>query len=588
MFSQTASAVWFFYKYDYKTTEDKSLDSITVDGNTVKPNTDALGRNTGKTVVKQYYVNEELHEDTVAEEKISYVKFGDHATSLPSTVRFAKGGVFNDTIQYRYDSMGNIVEILENGRSACRYEYDALGRLTREDNFEFKKTFTFAYDNNGNILARYEYPITAKPTSELYLLDGTCKLYTYANNSDKLISYNGEDFVYDDIGNPSTYRGKAVTWANGRQMTAFDGNSFTYDARGRRTAKNDITFTYDSNGNLIKQSNGLEFLYDHTGVFAVKYNDVTYFYRKNAQQDIIALLDSNGNIMVKYKYDAFGMCKALSERDIEITVSNHIGTLNPFRYRSYYFDTETNLYFLKTRYYDPETGRFITIDDISYLDPESINGLNLYAYCGNNPVNCVDPTGEFPIVALIVGTVVGALAGGITSAFSSGIINGNTGWALFGDILAGTLIGAALGAATVLGGLVATGAISAMTGVVSLGISTITSYMIGMGSYIISHRLKGESVTLSEAASYGVTIAVKSIFNFGIGYLYGISGNWNTLNQGVYTNMLNEFREAGHGFLKSVLGAAASYFITSWKEMLARSFLRGVSNKAWDYIQQLN
>ena len=116
MFSQTASAVWFFYKYDYKTTEDKSLDSITVDGNTVKPNTDALGRNTGKTVVKQYYVNEELHEDTVAEEKISYVKFGDHATSLPSTVRFAKGGVFNNTIQYRYDSMGNIVEVLENGR----------------------------------------------------------------------------------------------------------------------------------------------------------------------------------------------------------------------------------------------------------------------------------------------------------------------------------------------------------------------------------------------------------------------------------------------------------------------------------------
>ena len=84
-------------------------------------------------------------------------------------------------------------------------------------------------------------------------------------------------------------------------MTSFDCNTFAYDARGRRTAKNGITFTYDSNGNLIKQSNGLEFLYDHTGVFAVKYNNAT---RKNAQQDVIALLDSGGMVVVKYKYDA--------------------------------------------------------------------------------------------------------------------------------------------------------------------------------------------------------------------------------------------------------------------------------------------
>ena len=75
------------------------------------------------------------------------------------------------------------------------------------------------------------------------------------------------------------------------------------------------------------------------------------------------------------------------------TATNKVGILNPFRYRSYYYDTETGLYFLQTRYYDPETGRFITIDDISYLAPDTINGLNLYAYCGNNPVMNVDPKG---------------------------------------------------------------------------------------------------------------------------------------------------------------------------------------------------
>ena len=163
-------------------------------------------------------------------------------------------------MQYRYDSMGNIVEVFENGRSACRYEYDALGRLTREDNVAFGKTTTWAYDNNGNILAKHEYAITAKSTSELHLLDCTCINYAYDDNSDQLLSYGNEAFVYDQIGNPTTYRGKAATWAYGRQLTSYDGNTFTYDARGRRITKNGITFTYDSNGNLIKQSNGLEFL----------------------------------------------------------------------------------------------------------------------------------------------------------------------------------------------------------------------------------------------------------------------------------------------------------------------------------------
>ena len=351
---------------------------------TARPNTDALGRNTGKTI--------EFGDNKVAEEKISYVKFGDHATNLPSTIRFATYGVFNESIQYKYDSMGNIVEVFENGRTACRYEYDALGRLTREDNVAFGKTTTWAYDNNGNITARYEYGITAKPTSELYLLNCICKRYTYTDNSDQLMSYDGESFVYDTIGNPTTYRGKTAVWEYGRQLKSYDGNTFSYDARGRRTAKNSITFTYDSNGNLIKQSNGLEFLYDHTGVFAVKHNNATYFYRKDAQANIVALLDNTGAVVVKYRYDAWGKCQTT----VVDSNANTIAELNPFRYRSYYLDTETNLYFLKTRYYDPEIGRFMTIDDLSYLDPESINGLNLYAYCLNNPVNCIDPTGNVP------------------------------------------------------------------------------------------------------------------------------------------------------------------------------------------------
>lgn len=119
-------------------------------------------------------------------------------------------------MQYRYDSMGNIVEVFENGRSTCRYEYDSPGRLTREDNVAFAKTTTWAYDNNGNIIARYEYALTATKTSELHLLESTYIPYAYDDNSDQLMSYNGEAFDYDIIGKPTTYHEK--TFVNKSKM----------------------------------------------------------------------------------------------------------------------------------------------------------------------------------------------------------------------------------------------------------------------------------------------------------------------------------------------------------------------------------
>ena len=115
----------------------------------------------------------------------------------------------------------------------------------------------------------------------------------------------------------------------------------------------------------------------------------------DVQGNIIALLDSAGNVVVKYVYDAWGNHAVLDGNGNDITDANHIGNLNPFRYRGYFYDVETELYYLQTRYYDPEIGRFITIDSIEYLDPESINGLNLYAYCGDNPVMGYDPNGTW-------------------------------------------------------------------------------------------------------------------------------------------------------------------------------------------------
>lgn len=122
------------------------------------------------------------------------------------------------------------------------------------------------------------------------------------------------------------------------------------------------------------------------GIAGFRFNNTTYLFRKNVQGDVTHIYTESGTLVGQYTYDAWGNCAILQD-------TNGSATLNPFRYRGYYFDKENDLYYLQSRYYDPETCRFVNADDISYLDPETIGGLNLYAYCGNNPVMGVDPEG---------------------------------------------------------------------------------------------------------------------------------------------------------------------------------------------------
>ena len=193
----------------------------------------------------------------------------------------------------------------------------------------------------------------------------------------------------------------------------------------------------------------MEFIYDQSGIAGIKYNNSTYFYRKDAQGNIAAILDSNGNIVVEYKYDSWGNHAVLDANGSDIASATHIGNLNPFRYRGYYYDTETGLYFLKTRYYDPEIGRFITIDDISYIDPETINGLNLYAYCGNNPVMRVDENGtSFWDWLLGAAIVVAAIALTVVTAGLAAPVSAAVGGGLLGAIVGGAVAGAVGGAIT--------------------------------------------------------------------------------------------------------------------------------------------
>lgn len=411
------------YDYTYKTHSLHTLESIAVGDIVIKPEVDIQGRNRGKYL----YINNVK----IGEENISYRKVSDHATNMPSTVWFGDktNGTYQikDSIRYAYDKMGNIEKVYENGELAIRYQYDALNRLVREDNKTLDKTYVFVYDNNGNIVKRREFVFTLKDNTLIEELESTDKAYIY--NGDQMVSYNGQTCVYDVMGNPTTYRGKTATWVNGRRLASYNGHTFTYDGQGRRLTKDNVVFAYDSNSRLIKQGDNMEFFYDQTGVVGLKYSGTTYLYRKDAQNNVLALINESGAIVARYLYDAWGTVSVVDNNGALISDTNHIGNLNPFRYRGYYYDTETKLYFLKTRYYDPEIGRFMTIDGIEYLNPETINGLNLYAYCGNNPVMRVDENGNAWWNWLISGLQIVA-----------------------GIVLVATGVGAGLGASLIVGG----------------------------------------------------------------------------------------------------------------------------------------
>ena len=268
-----------------------------------------------------------------------------------------------------------------------------------------------------------------------------------------------------------------------------------------------------------------------------KYSHGTDFYRKDAQGNICALLDSNGSVVVRYVYDAWGNHAVLDANGADITDVNHIGVLNPFRYRGYFYDVETGLYYLQTRYYDPEIGRFITIDGISYLDPETINGLNLYAYCGNNPVMYTDPNGTTKWWEWLLGglVVVGLLvAAAALTIFTGGTaIAALTPFAAFGvNLLTSVVTGMAVAATISYSSQLEQGVLNwqqfgsdigvgAISGIVSYGIGVALNTIGGtVGQYL--SQITIHSKKLSEIVPMEVFMTVGSkCFQFFGGLVFG-------------------------------------------------------------------
>ena len=319
----------------------------------------------------------------------------ERGTTLPLTLSATVGDV-SSTLVYTYDAAGNITSVTD-GENVTRYCYDNMGQLIREDNPYSQKTCVYAYDSCGNILSRTEYGYTDAETPA----GGTAAVYEYNNAAwgDQLTSWNGESITYDAIGNPLLYRGRSLTWTQGRRLAGITAEglnvTYTYDESGTRTGKtvNGVSTQYYINGSqILAQKRGediLYFLYDETGAaVGFKYNNNLYIYRKNLQGDILAVLNGQtGATEASYTYDAWGRV---------ISSTGALAEINPFRYRGYYYDGETGFYYVSSRYYDPEIGRWINADNVIAGVGGDLKGYNLFAYCFNNPVNMDDQAGNWP------------------------------------------------------------------------------------------------------------------------------------------------------------------------------------------------
>ena len=331
--------------------------------------------------------------------------YGAGATT-PLVASIASGTDSNAmNFSYTYDDTGNILSETRDG-SVTTYAYDGLGQLIRVNDPHQNATWTYAYDRGGNILNKNRYAYTTGTLGPV--LEPISYTYGDSNWKDKLTSYNGSAITYDAIGNPTAYDGWTFTWQAGRQLTSMVKTginaSFKYDANGLRIQKtvNGVVTDYTLHGKLVthlKQgSDNLHFFYDAQSRPAmVSFNGALYTYVHNLQGDIVAIVDSAGSKVVEYKYDAWG--KPLTGFPIG-TLANTLGKLNPFRYRGYVYDEETSLYYLRSRYYSSEWGRFINIDSVIGGRAKPLV-YNLFAYCENNVIGKSDSDGHEAITATV-------------------------------------------------------------------------------------------------------------------------------------------------------------------------------------------
>lgn len=299
------------------------------------------------------------------------------------------------TRNYEYDAFGNLEKIYENGAHIRTFKYDKRGFLTKE--MWSQTGYYYSYNSAGNIIT-----ITGLNTiSFSYEGSASAKLQRLTRADEEYIDYINNSLlpssIYKKDLNLNPYDVATLTW-QGRRLINYtvNGNnySYAYNDAGLRVKKvvNDVTthFTYFNDLLMLERRSNIiiRYRYDKSGLYGFTIEEGTtlkeYFYDRDVFGNINGIYDETGNKIVTYTYTAYGLLHSMNDSS-----TNNIGTINKIRYKGYYYDDETSFYYCKSRYYVPRFTRWLSGDDVAYLNPATVTGLNLFVYCNNNPVNSI-------------------------------------------------------------------------------------------------------------------------------------------------------------------------------------------------------
>ena len=543
--SQTQILNGTTYTTNYSYDNDNRLTQATTGSKSANYTYDAYSRMTGITAKNG--------SSTVVSTSITYTNPSTTSTST-QVKTWVTGG---KTYTYTYDSRGNITAI-SDGSNTTTYVYDSLDQLSRENNQAAGKTWVYTYDNGGNILSKKEYAYT---TGTLGAVQDTIS-YGYGDSAwkDLLTSYDGQALTTDAIGNLTNDGSWDYYWEHGRQLDYMsrttdttDSNEFIYfeyDANGHRIEKNyeeniyyytgsgtvsviryPVKTTYSYSGDMLTHAaihdsssrdsgnyTEMHFTYDVNGPMSINYNGAEYFYLKNAQGDVTGIVNIAGTQVVAYTYDAWG--KLLSTTG---GMANTLGKHNPIRYHGYIYDTESGLYYLGSRYYNPEMGRFINADGYASTG-QGILGDNTFAYCQNNPIKYGDTEGTF------INTLIGGVVGGI-SVLASNIFNGKE------TSAADVLVGVATGALAGLG-------VDLAIATAGVGTAVLWAATFGGGAsalqYIYDTKTVGEEINFGDLLINAAIGAASNLLSFAV----SIPEVRNTTNGNIVKRVMDNSKSA--------------------------------------------
>jgi RHS repeat-associated protein len=442
-------------------------------------------------------------------------------------------------VGYTYDAAGNVKSIVYPGNKVVSYTYDELNRMATAKIEWLNKTRSFTYDDAGRLtnatqfngantaygfddanrltsvvhslggspMAGYQYQldpngnrtritISPEPIKPGGLINNTIA-YTYNAQRNRLESTTGNTFTYDNEGQQTAKNSTAYTFDFAHRLTGVGtATAYVYDGVGNRlrATRNGVVtrYVYDATGNLLAEADGAGnitryYIYAKGLAAMVTADGQLYSYHFDGSGNTIALTNGSRQVVNTYAYAPYG--RVLGKQE---------ALAQPFKFAGQVgiMDEGSDLYYMRARYYDAGTGRFISEDPAGFVD-----GPNLYAYVGGNPIMAVDPTGQFGIT-----TIIGAISGGTGAALGTLAQGGSA-----VDVVIGTFAGAAMGAAvgTVAPHLAAAagrGAAIAVNGLIGF-----TSNTAAQSAQIALHpNLKANDYSLASAIASGVIGGVAS------------------------------------------------------------------------------